>query len=221
MLPLNPVDLIEMNSISWFHRIDLGGGIITPGACPHTAEEATKRFGIPLGLEGKRVLDIGAWDGLFSFEAERRGATVIAMDTDQEHGGNWGGTRGFNFVKTHLGSNVEFVSCSVYDLDPASLPTIDIVFFFGVLYHLENPIEALKRVFKITGEYCLIETAYCFHQEGGSRAFWEFAPMRDNDPTNYWYPTLKGLDSMLRFVGFKEIHLIYVDQFRVTMRAMK
>jgi tRNA (mo5U34)-methyltransferase len=32
------------------------------------------QFPIPENLTGKRVLDIGAWDGWFSFEMERRGA---------------------------------------------------------------------------------------------------------------------------------------------------
>ncbi len=42
--------------------------------------ERWKRLPIPSALQGKRVLDIGPWDGWFSFEAERRGADVVSVD---------------------------------------------------------------------------------------------------------------------------------------------
>jgi tRNA (mo5U34)-methyltransferase len=65
----------------WFHSIDLGMGVITPGLKSlesHRRELASLR--LP-GLEGKSVLDIGAWDGFYSFAAERLGAArVVALD---------------------------------------------------------------------------------------------------------------------------------------------
>ena len=64
----------------WWHSIDLGDGIVTPGrkGAEQLAEElATMR--LP-DLRGKTVLDIGAWDGYFSFAAERLGGTVTAFD---------------------------------------------------------------------------------------------------------------------------------------------
>jgi len=65
----------------WFHSIDLGGGVITEGHKPHDALQAElESLRLPL-LEGKSVLDIGAWDGFYSFAAEARGATrVVALD---------------------------------------------------------------------------------------------------------------------------------------------
>src|ERR671934_3136918 len=62
-----------VNRIKWFHRIDLGHGVITPGDDDTPAKLAT--LGFPEDLRGQTVLDIGAWDGFFSFEAERRGAS--------------------------------------------------------------------------------------------------------------------------------------------------
>ena len=65
----------EVSALPWFHRIDLGNGIITPGQ--DIDGQAKIVFNkIPADLSGKTVLDIGAWDGLFSFEAERRGQRV-------------------------------------------------------------------------------------------------------------------------------------------------
>ena len=62
----------EVKALSWFHSIDLGHGIITPG-CEPTAQKL-RRLGLPEDLTGRTVLDVGAYDGFFSFEAERRGA---------------------------------------------------------------------------------------------------------------------------------------------------
>lgn len=66
----------------WFHSLDLGDGIVTPGvksAAALAAEE--QKLELP-AFEGKTVLDIGAWDGYYSFAAERRGAaSVTALDS--------------------------------------------------------------------------------------------------------------------------------------------
>lgn len=66
---------------SWWHSIDLGDGVISPGRkTPAILEKEVEALRLP-PLVGKTVLDIGAWDGFFSFEAERRGARrVVALD---------------------------------------------------------------------------------------------------------------------------------------------
>jgi len=216
---MTAAELEAMRAIRWFHQIQLAPGVVTPGKCSHTAADATARFGMPEDLSGKTVLDIGAWDGLFSFEAERRGARVTAMDTTSENGGHWGGTAGFEFAHRRLGSQVEYRSGSVHELDPARHGRFDYVFFFGVLYHLTDPVDALRRLAAVTRECCLIETAFCVHPEGMARAFWEFAHGRDNDPTNYWFPTAAGLAAVLRWAGFAEANVIYAQQGRLTVRA--
>ena len=93
---MSPDELREaVAKIRWFHSIDLGSGIVTPGYDPSTAERA-KGYGIPEDLRGKSVLDIGAWDGFFSFEAERRGASrVVAVDSYCWSGPGWGTKAGF------------------------------------------------------------------------------------------------------------------------------
>jgi hypothetical protein len=61
----------QVEQIAWFHSIDLGHGIVTPG-CGKSAEKL-RQIRLPERLDGLSVLDVGAWDGFFSFEAERRG----------------------------------------------------------------------------------------------------------------------------------------------------
>jgi len=65
----------------WFHSIDVGHGMVTPGQKPAPVLAAEwEQMHLP-PLQGKSVLDIGAWDGYFSFRAEREGAAeVVALD---------------------------------------------------------------------------------------------------------------------------------------------
>jgi tRNA (mo5U34)-methyltransferase len=75
----------------WWHSIDLGQGVITKGL--KTAEQLgheLRALQLP-DLRGKSVLDIGAWDGFYSFEAERRGAKrVLALDQHVWACAEWG-----------------------------------------------------------------------------------------------------------------------------------
>ena len=68
--------------ITWFHSLDLGDGHVTPGIkAPDQLAAEVASLNLPARLTGKSVLDIGAWDGFFSFEAQRRGARrVVALD---------------------------------------------------------------------------------------------------------------------------------------------
>src|SRR5215472_4463284 len=71
----------SVQSRTRYHSIELPDGSILPGL--QTIDHLRwrlDRFGLPENLHGKRVLDIGAWDGWFSFECERRGAEVVAVD---------------------------------------------------------------------------------------------------------------------------------------------
>src|SRR5215813_7830801 len=99
-------------SIKWWHRIDLGNGIVTPGVC-QTNDYALQIYGIPNDLSGMSVLDIGAWDGFSSFAAERRGARrVLATDAFCWGENPWAsegfGTKaGFDLARKALNSQVE------------------------------------------------------------------------------------------------------------------
>lgn len=65
----------------WWHSIDLGQGVVTRGAkTPAVIARELKSLRLP-DLRGKTVLDIGAYDGYYSFAAERLGAKrVTALD---------------------------------------------------------------------------------------------------------------------------------------------
>ena len=90
----------------WFHRIDLGDGVVTPGI--DDSPRKLEGLRIPADLTGKTVLDIGAYDGFFSFAAERRGAARV-LATDKVCWNLYGmATKdGFDLAKRALGSRVE------------------------------------------------------------------------------------------------------------------
>jgi tRNA (mo5U34)-methyltransferase len=63
----------------WWHSIDLGGGVVTPGVkTPQQLAHELEAVDLP-DLRGKTVLDIGGWDGFFAFAAERGGAARVAV----------------------------------------------------------------------------------------------------------------------------------------------
>jgi len=67
---------LQADAIAWFHTIDLGNGVVTKG---HSTSVIPEALFPPIA--GCRVLDIGAWDGYYSFMAERLGASrVVALD---------------------------------------------------------------------------------------------------------------------------------------------
>ena len=70
--------LERVRQIEWYHSIDLGQGIVTPGMFDH--RPLLDEYGLPEQLQGKRVLDVATWDGFWAHEFRKRGAEVVAMD---------------------------------------------------------------------------------------------------------------------------------------------
>lgn len=167
------------------------------------------------------MLDIGAWDGYYSFEAERRGAKVTAIDNNQHRKGH----RGFAIAKRLLGSHAKFIPMDLYDL-PRLRGRFDVVLLLGVIYHVTNPLLALQIVAEKTKRLLVLESHYI--KTGGKEPIMRFYPGRElgNDPTNWWGPNIQCLKDMLRVVGFKrvEIYRTYLNKHgrgRVIMRAYK
>lgn len=196
----------EVNQIYWWHRIDLGDGLVTPGVLDTKARAI--EVGLPANLAGRSVLDIGAWDGYFSFEAERRGASrVVAVDQMVWQDPSVG-RKGFDYARAALDSRVEAVECDVYELTPEKVGgTFDLVLFLGVLYHLQDPIRALKNVSAVAGNQLILETHV--DMVDCSRpvmAFYEGTEC-NSDPSNWWGPNRAAVEAMLRVVGFRRIEM--------------
>ena len=200
----------EARRIRWFHSIELAPGLVTAGHGDTRGRMG--HYGIPEDLTGRSVLDVGAWDGFFSFEAERRGAArVVAADSFAWNGENWSTKDGFELARRALGSRVEDVDVDVLDLDPAELGTFDVVFFLGVLYHMRHPLLALEKVASVTGDLLIVETAVdCTWTRRPAAAFYPSHGLAA-DPTNWWGPNPEAVVGMLQAVGFSEVDVVSPD----------
>lgn len=191
--------------IDWFHSIELAPGFVTAGADDTPARLGM--FELPDDLSGRSVLDIGAWDGFFSFEAERRGATrVVAMDTWRDDTG--GSKRGFEFAREALGSTVEDIELDVMELSPETVGEFDLVLFLGLLYHVRHPLLALERVASATRHQLILETHVDLTWT--RRPAMAFYPNKELnwDVTNWWGPNPSAVEAMLLDVGFTSVRLL-------------
>jgi tRNA (mo5U34)-methyltransferase len=68
----------DLSNYYWYHTIDLGEGLVTPGVYDY--RHCLEAFCFPESLRGMKVLDIGAATGFFSFEFEKRGGTVVSTE---------------------------------------------------------------------------------------------------------------------------------------------
>ncbi|MBL8796269.1 MAG: DUF1698 domain-containing protein [Planctomycetia bacterium] len=132
-----PADYFD--GVRWHQRWEVAPGVFTPGCNP--VPRVCGNVGLPADLTGKRVLDVGAWNGCFSFECERRGAAeVVAVSLEDPE------ETGFERLHRLLNSRVRYVRGSAYALSPDELGTFDVILFFGVLYHLRYPLLAIDRL---------------------------------------------------------------------------
>jgi len=215
----------EVEKITWWHSIDLGIGIITPGHVPHST--LLRYIPLPASLHGKTVLDVGAWDGFYSFEAERRGASrVLATDsiawsdeiaegwTEQFESGRisqpWLGKpkAGFELARRALNSRVEDMNIDVMDLNPDKVGTFDVVLFLGVLYHMRHPILALERAASVTKTCLVMETAMdmVWHRRP-ALAFYPGSELGDG-ASNWFGPNPAAVKGMLKTVGFRKVVMV-------------
>lgn len=203
---------MKLEEIDWWHRIKLPDGTYTPGKCFHGHDGGdwpTTRFGMPEDLTGKAVLDIGCYDGFFSFEAEKRGALrVSAVDKTL--------SSGFMFAHKELNSKVMF---SDIDLEYRKLIfAADIVLSYGVLYHLKSPLKHIYELVYATNEMCLLETAI---SNETNVPVLEYRPNFENDATNYFYPNKAFIELASKEAGFKSCEEIFNMGSRATYRLLK
>ena len=149
----------------WYHTIDVMPGVVTPGW--FDLRPVLHLMPWP-DVRGKRCLDVGTYDGFFAFELERRGAAeVVAIDIDDQTKWDWppdnppvpanrqpgmsgaatGG--GFRLVAEAKRSAVQWRPMSIYDLDPDTIGTFDVVTIGTLLLHLREPVRALEAVRRV------------------------------------------------------------------------
>src|SRR5579884_722520 len=192
--------LKDLTELGWYHSIELPDGTVIPGL--HSADHLRARlarFRLPEDLRGKRVLDIGAWDGWFSFEMERRGASVVAVDVIERDT--------FRRARELLGSKVEFVVADVFQLSPERMGRFDIVLFLGVLYHVKHPLLALEKVCALSTDIACIESFVTDDGDVSAPPGMEFYETDDlvGRLDNWVGPNTSCLMAFCRSAGFAQV----------------
>jgi SAM-dependent methyltransferase len=157
----------ELPADKWYQRFEIlkGSGIYTPGVSTINPVGVLQFGGLEgADLNGKRVLDIGADAGGFSFFFEDCGAKVMAIDPMDPS------LNGFSVVHSIRKSSVEYHRASVYELSPDRFGCFDVVLFMAVLMHLRHPLLALERINSVCKPGSILvgsvsSSDYWFHNE--------------------------------------------------------
>ena len=208
---------IDSNPV-WYHTLELAPDAATPGM--FDLRPVVDRLPWP-AIRGKRCLDVGTYDGFLAFEMERRGAAeVVAVDIEDHTRWDWPartrvvgperlaemvGQRkglGFDIAREALGSAVQRVERSVYDLDPEEDGTFDIVVCGSLLLHLRDPVRALEAIRGVCGESFV-------SAEQIDRRLSLLSPrrpaawFRGGDRVQWWIPNAAGHRRMVECAGFR------------------
>ena len=204
----------EVNRYPWYHTLELGDGVVTDGMFDH--RPVVHRYPLPADLSGQRCLDVATMDGFWAFEMERRGAaSVTAIDLEDPDELDWPASlrshhdrsmdetkaERFALAKRALGSEVERVLMSAYDLSP-ELGTFDFVFCGDLLLHLKDPVTPVERIRSVcTGSAVIVNVIKKFRFQE-RRAI---AELDGIDNFEWWVTNLAGLERIVRAAGFARV----------------
>ena len=218
----------------WFYEFDLGPhgrtvSLLPPEVLPiHSTrlEMVTRAVDAHFGprLAQVRCLDVGCHEGYYSVAMARKGVLeVLGIDVREIN------LRKARFVAEALGlSNIGYQQGNCEELDPGALGRYELCLFLGILYHLENPMLALRKIAAVTTELCVVETQVAGEIEGsaewGAREWTrpyqgilalidesgEFeAGIRETGASPLaTCPSPKALEAMLKHAGFRRIEWI-------------
>jgi tRNA (mo5U34)-methyltransferase len=188
-----------------YHTLELPDGTAVPGVIPVEAlRSRLAQLGVPLNLTGLSLLDVGAASGWNSFEAERRGASVVALDCVPYPE--------LVAYKEKTGSAVKYIIEDIDHISPDYIGRFDVVLFLGVLYHVRHPLLALERICSVSRSIAFIESYVTDSQADlsplESLQFYETDEL-GGQIDNWYGPSTKCLLALCRAAGFVRVKLQY------------
>jgi tRNA (mo5U34)-methyltransferase len=149
---------------TWFYpfRLPSGGTTPTYGSGELDPIHHTRSAMLETALQAEfgadrrasSAVDLACHQGWFSAQLAQSGfGRVIGVDARPEHIADAGLIRD----ALHL-PQIELVEADVHALDTERLGTHDLVLCFGLIYHLENPVGALRVARALTRRMCIVET---------------------------------------------------------------
>lgn len=207
----------QLEKTGWWHSFELPDGSVNEGVITIDGlKERLAQFPIPQDLRGRRVLDIGTWDGWFAFEMERRGAEVVAVDCIDNPR--------FREMHAIYGSRVDYRQMDMYEISPETVGRFDYVLFLGVLYHLKHPVLALEKVCAVAKELAVVES-YVLRDNLDPAAtpvleFYESDEL-EGQLDNWCGPNVACMLSMCRSAGFAGVELRKVHPYGACVTAYR
>ncbi len=203
---------------TWYHTIQVADGVYTKSGVPQfkVMWDFILKSMDNIDFQDKKVLDIGCRDGLFSFEAERRGATeVIGLDNDISKGAD-------EFLIPLFGSKVQMHELNLYDLTPDKFGLFDVILCFGVLYHLRYPFWGLKKVTDCLSDkgILLIESGMLVGPTYKNKDFL-YCPVEESpyEPTSCAFFNRKGLSTTMRSLKLELLDHWTMNRAKTTSRV--
>jgi SAM-dependent methyltransferase len=154
----NILDLVKRQQ--WFYEFILPDGSVTNSYLPdfvrpihHTREKALKLFLTEFSKNGffKNALDISCHEGYYTELLAKYFENVVGIDK------NDGSLEKAKLITKVLGSkNINYVHTTLEewkDNEPR-----DFVLCFGLLYHIENPVEIMRKLAGLTKKAICIES---------------------------------------------------------------
>ena len=223
----------ELLDYYWYHTVDLGGGLVTPGDYDYRGQ--LDQFGFPEDMRGYKVLDVGSATGFFAFEFEKRGAAVVSVELPSLSA--WDMMPGeaepcvralmamhhaatpekayhrhldgpFLFCKERLGSQVKRCYASIYELTPERLgeETFDLVFVGDVLLHTFAPLKALATIAPFcTGRLVIAQNIEKVAERRPIMVYKGGAEPGAGGGRSWWLFNRLALEQMLLRLGFKQV----------------
>lgn len=154
-----PLDL-DPEALALFARKGREGGPGTPQAGPANGVKVRRIMQLtrdlaPQPFGALRILDLGCGEGVYAIEAGLRGAEVVAVDARSQRM-----DEGRACAERHGLANVQFLQRDVRGLTRDEFGQFDVVYFLGLLYHLDQNelFPMLENVYAMCGHLLLIDT---------------------------------------------------------------
>lgn len=148
----------------WHYQFNLNGHLtpIFNDIFVNRHEQRKKYFFDPLvswfggSLKGKRVLDLGCNAGFWSLCAYQAGCDyVLGIDGREMHIDQANFVFNVNSIPT---THYHFVQANVFDINFTEFGRFDIVLCLGLFYHINRPIELLKKIASVNSDVLIIDT---------------------------------------------------------------